>query len=85
MTVSRTITAFLALVLLTGVASAQLELQLKAGEPLRGLTPAQLAAFSLGKAQFNRTFTEAEGRACPRVACLRSLRLPAGQFTFAQS
>ena len=61
MTVSRTITAFLALALLTGVASAQLELQLKAGEPLRGLTPAQLAAFSLGKAQFNRTFTEAEG------------------------
>jgi len=50
-----------ALALLVLGAHAQPVLQPKAGDPLAGLSAAQLAAFDTGKEQFDRVFTIAEG------------------------
>ena len=60
---SRILCAFLVLAGLIALspADAQVTLQPKMGQPIDGLTPAQLALFDAGKLRFEQFFTEAEG------------------------
>lgn len=60
-TLNRSLLVAGALPLLAGAASAQLQLQPRSGEPVRGLTDAELADFEAGKLEFNTPRTEATG------------------------
>lgn len=49
------------IVSLVGVAGAQVELQPRMGDPVRGLTPAEMQRFLAGRVRFSQVFTAAEG------------------------